>query len=238
MWGFITMVNRDIELFMEGLDERPFFKKFSAEAIAQIKNMSIIRQYDKGQMLFYEQDPKNYYYFVLNGLIKLESRSYNGESIYADFITTNDFFPYGEVFGDDVYAASAEAETTAMMLMLPVDEFEAIVRSSPDVLLEMYKELSQVLLYHEKRVQAVTISSATERVEQMLALWTLDMGHMKDQHVIIPYPLTIIQLAEVAGTTRETAGKVIKRLTEEERINYGRKQIEILDADYFFKLIE
>ena len=61
---------------------------------------------------------------------------------------------------------------------------------------------------------------------------------MKDQHVIIPYTWTIIQLAEVAGTTRETAGKVIKRLTEEERINYGRKQIEILDADYFFELIE
>lgn len=232
------MVNRDIELFMEDLAERAFFKKFPNEAIAELKNISIIRQYDKGQMLFYEQDPKTYYYFILNGLIKLEKRSYNDDNVYADFINTNNFFPYGNLFSDEYYPYNAVAEITSTVLMMPVAEFEEIIESNTTLLVEMYKEISQILRFHEKRVQAVTISSATERVEQMLALWMLDMGHMKSTQVIIPYPLTIIQLSEVSGTTRETAGKVVKRLTEEGRLNYERKRIEILDTDYFFKLIE
>ena len=55
--------------------------------------------------------------------------------------------------------------------------------------------------------------------------------------IVIPYPLTIIQLSEVAGTTRETAGKVVKWLTEDGKIKYSRKKIDILDVEYFSNLI-
>lgn len=231
------MVNRDIEIYMDNLSERKFFKPFSAEDIAQIKNASVIRQFNKGQMIFYEGDPKNYYYFVLQGLIKVEKLSYDGEHNYIDFVTINNFFSYNELFGPDEYHYNGEAEINTTLLMIPTNLFESIVSNDKDLLLMMYKNLSDVLSYQEMRVRLTSVSSATERVELMLGLWMLDLGISHEDIVVIPYPLTIIQLSEVAGTTRETAGKVIKWLTDENKLKYGRKKIEIFDVEYFKNLV-
>lgn len=232
------MVNRDIEIYMDQLSERPFFMPFSAEDIAKIKDSSIIRQFNKGQMIFYEGDPKNYYYFVLQGLVKIEKVSYDGEHNYIDFITINSFFSYGELFSKDFHRYNGEAEINTTLLMIPTTLFETIVSRDSNLLLMMYKNQSAVLSYQEKRIQLTSVSSATERVELMIALWMLDLGINHEDIVVIPYPLTIIQLSEVAGTTRETAGKVVKWLTDDGKINYSRKKIVIFDVDYFKQLIE
>lgn len=232
------MVNRDIEIYMDQLAERPFFKSFSAEDIALIKDASVIRQYNKGQIIFYEDDPKNYHYFVLQGLIKIEKLSYDGDHNYIDFVTSNSFMSYNELFSNDFHRYNGEAEINSTLLMIPRNTFEDIILNDRNLMLMMYRNQSDVLAYQEKRIQLTSVSSATERVELMLGLWMLDLGIVHEDIVVIPYPLTIIQLAEVAGTTRETAGKVIKWLTDDEKINYSRKKIEIYDVDYFKDLLD
>lgn len=231
------MVNRDIEIYMDQLSERPFFKNFSAEDVGQIKNESLIRQYNKGQIIFYEHDPKNYYYFVLQGLIKIEKLSYDGEHNYIDFVTLNSFFSYSELFSESHHQYTGHAETNTTLLMIPTQTFDNIISEAPDLLIKMYRNMADVLRYHEKRIQLTSVSSATERVEFMIALWMFDLGIKNDDMIVIPYPLTIIQLSEVAGTTRETAGKVVKWLTEDGKIKYSRKKIDILDVEYFSNLI-
>ena len=122
--------------------------------------------------------------------------------------------------------------------MIPTDILEDILINRNELLVEFYRNLSDDLFFQEKRIQLSTVSSATERVELMIALWMFDLGKRHGDSVIIPYPLTIIQLSEVSGTTRETAGKVVKELTQDKRLEYGRKQIKILDTDYFNCLLD
>lgn len=232
------MANRDIEIYMDQLHDIQFFKQFSAEDIALIKDASLIRQYSKGQIIFYEGDPKAYHYFVLQGLIKLEKVSYDGEHNYIDFVTHNSFFSYNELFNSDFHHYNGIAEINTTLLMISKEVFENIIANDKKLMLMMYRNQSEVLTYQEKRIQLTSVSSATERVELMLALWMSDLGIVHEDIVVIPYPLTMIQLAEVAGTTRETTGKVIKWLTDDKKINYSRKKIEIFDVEYFQRLVE
>lgn len=232
------MVNRDFEIYMDQLSDIHFFKQFSAEDIALIKDASLIRQYSKGQVIFYEGDPKAYHFFILQGLMKLEKLSYDGEHNYIDFVTKNSFLSYNELFDSDIHRYNGIAEINSTLLMMPKQTFEDIVSKDLNLMMMMYRNQSEVLTYQEMRIQLTSVSSATERVELMLALWMIDLGIVHEDIIVIPYPLTMIQLAEVAGTTRETTGKVVKWLTDAKKIEYSRKKIEIFDVDYFQRLIE
>src|SRR5699024_12476042 len=112
------MVNRDIEIYMDQLSERPFFKIFSAEDVGQIKNESLIRQYNKGQIIFYEHDPKNYYYFVLQGLIKIEKLSFDGDLYYFVFVDLNSFFFYSDLLRVFNHQLSVYVETYKIIYIL------------------------------------------------------------------------------------------------------------------------
>ncbi|MGX7426251.1 Crp/Fnr family transcriptional regulator [Aerococcus sanguinicola] len=97
--------------------------------------------------------------------------------------------------------------------------------------------IAEVLVFTERRIQMTTISSAKQRVIQTLAIWMYDLGHRMGERIVINYPLTIGELATVSGTTRETAGRVVKALTEEGLIEFTRQEIIYLDLDYFNELL-
>ena len=112
-----------------------------------------------------------------------------------------------------------------------------IMKANPDQMIYMFKQLSNITVYLEKRIQMNSISSASDRVIMTLAIWLYDMGLDFKGEMAIPHPLTINELAQVAGTTRETAGKVVKQLTKQDLISFTRQGIYYKDQDYFYNLI-
>ncbi|WP_241152381.1 Crp/Fnr family transcriptional regulator [Vaginisenegalia massiliensis] len=230
-------MNRDLEDYMEELPNEEFFSRFTTEEMTKIKEESVIHQYRKGQILFFQADPKRYSFFLLKGLIRLEKADSNDEYLYFDYIKGHSFFPYGGVFGQHDYTHSAIAMTDIDLLLIPNKLIESLVAQNTNQLRYMYGKISEILVFHETRLQLTAISSAVDRVIQSLSLWMIDMGTVVGETTVIPYPLTINELAVVAGTTRETAGKVVRDLTSQGLIDFNRRRITIFDRSYFEKHI-
>lgn len=104
-------------------------------------------------------------------------------------------------------------------------------------MLYMYQKMSEILKFQELRLQLTVTSSAYERVQLALAIWIYDLGKEvivnEQKNLVIPYALTINELGESAGTTRETASRVVKDLDNEGKIKFTRKEILIYDIDFF-----
>ncbi|WAT25576.1 Crp/Fnr family transcriptional regulator (plasmid) [Aerococcus urinaeequi] len=233
-----TLVNRDLELYMESLEDEPFFENFATEQMNLLENKARFHQYNKGQVLFFQSDPRTYSYYLLKGLVKLESVAYQGDFSYIDFIEKQTFFPYGSIFGKKEYTFDAIAATDIDIILIPNDILEEILYVNNAQLRYMYSQITQNLNFLEKRLQVTTRSSAYERVLFVLALWQYDMAKPFKDGMLIQYPLTMNELAAVAGTTRETASRVIHDLKEEGRISFKRKAIHYLDPQYFEDMLQ
>ena len=83
-----------------------------------------------------------------------------------------------------------------------------------------------------------SIPNATQKVIHTLAIWMEDLSVERSGKRVIHYPMTISDLGVVAGTTRETASRVVKMLTKEKRISMTRKSVEFLDVAYFQKILD
>lgn len=232
------MVNRDLEFYMEHMQNEEFFAHFTPEELNEIENNAVIHQYRKGQILFFQSDPKIFSYYLLKGLVKLERSDSSGEHVYVDYISSHSFFPYNSVFGQNEYVYNCYAATDIDILLIPNQLIEKLVKNNHNQLLYMFGKVAETVTFLEKRVQITAISSAKERVEHVLGLWKYDMGRPVTEGSIIQYPLTINELATVSGTTRETAGKVVRDLTEEGKIKFTRKAIYYYDDRFFDDMME
>lgn len=232
------MVNRDLENYIEILDCKEFFDNLTSDEMTLLKSKMVIHQYRKGQVLFFYSDPKVYSFFLLSGLVRLERTDVDADNFYIDYINEDTYFPYSSVFGETRYQHTATAVTDIDIILIPNEVFEKIVSNNINQLMYMYRKMANTLNFLETRIQVISVHNTKLRVKKMLSVWMFDLSKAKHDIRIIPYPLTINELAYVSGTTRETAGRVVRELSEEGKIDFRRQAIYYLDVDYFEQMLE
>ena len=97
-----------------------------------------------------------------------------------------------------------------------------------------YHKLSKILESHEKRVQYIVVSNATNRIIKTLNYLIKELGDYTNPTMVkIPYPITINEVADMSGCSRETVGNTIKKLKEMDKLEYERKLFVFKDLIYF-----
>lgn len=232
------MVNRNVEFYMMILPKLNFFKRMSNSELNLIRQKSIIHQYGKGQVLFYQDDPKDYYYFLFEGLLKFERLDENAEYGFVDFVRGKTFFAYESLFSSGRHHYSAYSHTQVDVMMIPDYVIDEIVAANMEQLMYMYGKMAEIVALNQRRIQLTTIKNAVDRIENVLALWMTGLAVERLEYLEIPFPMTITDLGLMAGTTRETASRTVKQLSEEGRIRFSRQSVIYDDPDYFNQLLD
>lgn len=209
------------------------FSGYSDEELSSIYPSVYLRKYNRGQMLFIEGDPRDRIYFLINGYVKFERTNMKATLMYTDYVKPYNLFPYGGMLTDKNYHYSAAVISDVSLFYIPTSIVESFVFRRPQALLELIHQLSRILELHEKRLQTMTVSSASERVIQALRYLMIDMGKREDYKISIPFRVSTIDLAVLSGTTRETVSHVLSRLKKDSILAIDNKQIIINHPQFF-----
>jgi CRP-like cAMP-binding protein len=214
------------------------FKIFSGYPDTELSSIysSIYRRhYAKGQILFMEGDPRNRIYFLLSGYVKFERTNSKATLIYTDFVKPFSLFPYGGMLTDRYYHYSAIVTDNVSLFYLPTSAFESFVTGHKRAMLEIIHQLSRLLELHEKRLQTMTVSSASERVIQALRYLINDLGKRvgREEAIILPFRLSTVELAVLSGTTRETVSHVINQLKRDHILTDRNQTITVYNPHFF-----
>lgn len=218
--------------YLHVLKHRPEFSAFTALEFQKISRMMQVKQYPKGQLLFDQADQRDKFYFVISGLLRTERVDESGNFTFYSFIAENKGFPYRGLFKDQEYAYSVRTITPVEIVIFPMKDFEKLITGNVGVMQQMIVEMGQIINDNENQLQQMVTSSASDRVHNALKILGDQLGQqLEDGRKFIPYPITLIELSKMAGTTRETAGQVVQKLETAGRIVYEVKKIGTLSVN-------
>lgn len=212
----------------------PVFSEFTDPEFNHLRKNMYLRKYKKGQVLFDEGDIREKIFYLVSGLVRLEKYDESAFYTYTDYVKKETLFPYGGMFSDEAYHYSAYAVTDIELYYMPTTLFERTVAENPKQMIYFYHKLSKILESHEKRVQYIVVSNATNRIIKTLNYLMKELGeHLNPTMVKISYPITINEIANMSGCSRETVGHTIKKLKELDKLEYERKFFLFKDLLYF-----
>lgn len=212
----------------------PVFSEFTDPEFNLLRKNMYLRKYKKGQVLFDEGDIREKIFYLVSGLVRLEKYDESAFYTYTDYVKKETLFPYGGMFSDEAYHYSAYAMTDIELYYMPTAIFERLVAENPKQMIYFYHKLSKILESHEKRVQYIVVSNATNRIIKTLNYLIKELGeHLNPTMVKIPYPITINEIADMSGCSRETVGNTIKKLKEMDKLEYEHKFFLFKDLLYF-----
>lgn len=214
----------DVDAYRAVLRAKPEFNALTEATFEQLTRDLQIKSYPKGQVLFDQGDPRNRFYFVIKGVVRLEKIDETGDFGYLDYVKPDKGFPYRGLFTATEYPYSATAMTAVVIASFEMADYESVIRNRPENMVQLITIMGRIIDHTEDRLQRMVTSSARNRVKQALIIFGEELGvpSVADM-VTIPYPITLIELARVSGTTRETTGQIISQLVASGLVTYQHK---------------
>ncbi|MGH9223648.1 MAG: Crp/Fnr family transcriptional regulator [Acidimicrobiales bacterium] len=186
------------------------------------------RRFRKGEVVFHEGDPGDALHLVDKGHLVVQRSTPLG-----DMATVRALGP-GDVFGE--LAVVAPAPRVATVMAVDPAETLAVHRDVFDELRSAHPIVDRLLVHaladEVRRLSARLLEALYISSDKRIYLRLLEMARLfgtADGGAAIAIPLTQEQLAQMAGTTRPTANRVLRSAEAEGCVRMTRGRIEVLD---------
>jgi CRP-like cAMP-binding protein len=169
------------------------------------------RQLGRGEVLARQGDPAAAFYLVESGLLKLVQSTADGHDLIVRFVGPGE--PFGGVVALDraEYPVTALAAGPTRVHGWPRERLRRLLAAHPQVRTNIMREMADHMTDAMTRVRELTTERAAQRVARALLRVMRQCGQDTADGVLIGYPLTRQELAELSGTTLHTASRTVAR---------------------------
>ena len=199
------------------------FSSLNDDELGELADLAIERSLMPNEFIFWDGDAPEWFYIVTEGKVKVVKHSSLGREFIIAFFGPGEMFGEVAVFENKPYPASAQAVAETKVVGIKTDEFLSFLASRPQVALRIINVLGGRLRDAQSRLKDL----AGERVEQRLASVLL----MLSAKLGPTLPFTRQDIADMVGTTTETAIRVISHLKDRRIIWSVRGKVIIRDRE-------
>jgi CRP/FNR family transcriptional regulator len=205
------------------------FSELSDEQLSKIAILVRDRNYQRGQFVFIEGEPGQSLFMLKQGLIKLTKRSEDGREHILHFVHPGQIFAEVILFGDGSYPATAEVQQESVIGAIANNEMEQLIKDNPEIAVSMLHIMSRRLRIAQDRAMNLALNDVRRRLIYVLLDLATENGSKTSKGIEINLALTNQELANMVGTSRESANRIINDLKKNGALEINRQQIIITD---------
>jgi CRP-like cAMP-binding protein len=223
---------------VEFLKKLDLFRNFSDKELEEIAKYFHEKHYNKGDYLFFEEEAEPGIYILVDGLIKLIKETPDGKTIIVRLVFPKEMFGWVEVGNRKPrYTYTAQAVLPSMVLYMSNQDFINLSMKYPHLALMITCDLSEHLLETYEVLKSIASGKVEERIAKLLLELADKIGkETPEGYLVIEAPITRQDIAEMTGTTVETAIRIMSRWKKEGIIDTERGKIVLKDLDYLEEL--
>lgn len=207
----------------------PLLRGIAADELRALGACAVTRR--TGEAFFRQGDPDDHSYGVVSGRVRIVKQSAEGREFILDVLGEGELVGTVAVIRRTVMPASAVALEPTVACRIPGDPFRALVARQEGLSQRLLGELSRRLLDANQS----RLNLATQPVEVRLARVLLRLarrfGHEQEDAIVFNREFTRRNLADLAGTTVESAIRTVSRWTKQGLLRSEASRITVIDPE-------
>ena len=220
---------------IELLQSVALFWDLSEEELGYISEKMIARHYESGKFIFLEDSEGEQCFFVVQGSVKVTRLSKDGREVILAMLNEGEFFGEMALLDGESRSANVIALEETEVLTLNRGDFLVVLHDYPQIAIQLLKEMADRLRKSDRQIASLSLSDAEKRIALCIIRFADEQGIIKRGQVSIPKMPIQQDIANMAGTSRETVSRAINLLEKEHFIKRQGRELLILDYKQFIK---
>jgi CRP-like cAMP-binding protein len=211
------------------LRETPVFRRLAPKDLQTIAQVATIKRYAKGDTIFEQDSSSDAFYTIASGRVKVVRMLPTGKHVILEVFGKGD--PLGAVAAYDgrPFPASAVALEDTVCVVIPRPVFFRLLEEHPSLVRGLMLGLTIRLVELTNRIAELSGTRIEPRFARFFLKLADEMGRQERGGTFVPLALSRQELADMAGTTIETAIRIMSRWGKDDLVRTEKDGFVILD---------
>lgn len=201
----------------------PFMNLLTAEQVELISKNSNVVHYKNKDVIFLQNTRTSHIMFIKSGLVKVYKEGRNGKVLILRIEIPNNFLGLMSVFGHDIHQFSAAAIDNTEIYFTDITVFRNLIKENGVFTMKLMNVLSIEGLFMFDRLMSQSHKQLPGRIADVL----LYFAEKIYRSPAFTFPLTRRELAELAGTTKESFIRTLTEFKNDKIIDLDGSIVEI-----------
>ena len=210
----------------------PVFETLAPEDLERVAQVAVPRSFAAGHVVFREGDDSDTCYVVQRGHARACRSHTDGRTITLATFGAGDIFGELAMFDDETRSATVEAVDDLDLVAILSRDMHRLMREHPDISAKLVIALGRRLRAANERLTSQSFQTVQSRVAQVVSQLVLqarrEQGEGGDDRDVL-VTATQAEIAQLAGSSRESASRFLAVLERAGIITQGRGRITVHD---------
>jgi CRP-like cAMP-binding protein len=209
----------------------PIFKELTDKELDPIIEIAKARFYKHKMYVFMQDDPLDRVFFIHSGKIKIYKSDLAGKEQLISVLEPGEMFPHAGFFRKGNYPAYAEVLEDAQLIVIPIDRFEKILISYPELCIKLFKVLGEKIVDLQGRLEAQVLHNTYEQIILLLIRLCTSNGEKFGDLYKLTTQFTNRELANMIGTSRESVSRTINQVKKKSWVSHDEDGLYLINRE-------
>lgn len=222
----------------DDLAQYPFFRGVGERDIVEVADRARVVSHVRGEVFFNQGDAVAHQYMLLSGEVKIATISMEGEQTAMRYAGPGELFGGLLYEGLEEYPVSAVAAKNSRALRWNHSSIHKLLLAYPRLSINLISLLGREFTLIRNRFQELATERVEQRVARALSRLVDHAGKRVEKGVLIDFPVSRQDIAELTGTTLHTVSRILAKWEKMGILESGRERICICDPHGLVSLAE
>jgi CRP-like cAMP-binding protein len=214
----------------------PIFSDIPLDTIEKIEKIGTRKNYLKNDVILMEDEVGTALFVIVTGKVKVARTSTDGREVILTILSESDFFGEMAILDGQTRSATVVAIEDTELFLIQRNDFINLITEYPEVAISLLQELTKRLRSADAKIKALSLKDAEGKVATVLLQLADDTGKIKHGKVEIEKLPLQQDLANMAGTSRETISRTIHSFAKKGLVELDGSKLRIIDYEKFKEL--
>ena len=205
------------------------FETLGPKDLAQVAAVTVPRTFDAGRVIFREGDQSDTCYVVRAGHARAIREHGDGRTLTLAHFGPGDIFGELAMFDDECRSATVETLDPVEAIAILGTDMRRLMREHPELSFKLVISLGRRLREANERIARQSFQTVQSRVAGVLAQLVADAQAEGAGERDVVVTITQADIAQLAGSSRESASRFLAQVERAEVITQGRGRITVHD---------
>jgi CRP/FNR family transcriptional regulator len=216
---------------VELLARVPLFSELSPEELQRIAQVATPRSYPPDTRVFHEGDPGDASYIVVRGSCRVIRQHSDGRVITLATLGPGAIFGELAMLDGERRSASVESVESTELFALPASDIRPLIRDHPEMAEKLIIALTRRIREANERISRQSFQTVPSRVAGVLNKLLAEEPVTPLVRDGVTIRLRQSDLAQMAGTSRESVSRFLATLERAGVVQVGRGRVTVIEPE-------